>query len=715
MNKSRYTTRNRYPVSIVALLAILFTFSVSAQAADEQAAAKEKTLIETLRTGADADKAIACKQLAIYGSKAAVPDLAALLSNEQLNSWARIPLEVIPGPEADEALRKAIDSLQGRLLVGTINSVGVRADAGAVPVLTARLKDQNADVASAAAVALGKIGNAAATETLRKSLAGAPPKVKSAVAEGCILCAERLMLADKGKEATEIYDEVRKSDAPKQRVLEATRGAILARKAAGVPLLVETLKSKDRGVFNIGLFTARELPGREAADALALELVGTSPERAALLLDALADRKDATLPPAVLEAIKSGPKPLRIAAIGVVGRLGDDTSIATLLQIAADNDAELAQAAKAALIGLKGEKVNGDLAKRLPNADGKALPILIELVGQRRIDATEPLVKALGHPDAAIRGAALTALGETVSSKDLPVLITQAVTPKFPGDAQVAKQALRAACVRMPEREACAAQLAAAMSNASVPTKANILEILGAMGGPKALETIGAAAKGSDAELQDAGSRVLGEWMSVDAGPTLLELAKSSDNKYQVRALRGYIRLARQFTMPDAQRAEMCQKALDASARAEEQMLVLAVLQRYANMESLKVAAKATQNPVLKDEATRVSLAIASKLGGKTADARELLAKIGLEPVKVEITKAHYGAGANQKDVTEVLQKHVGSLPLIALPSEQYNTSFGGDPAPNTVKQLKIQYKINGKAGEASFAENATILLPMPK
>jgi len=43
------------------------------------------------------------------------------------------------------------------------------------------------------------------------------------------------------------------------------------------------------------------------------------------------------------------------------------------------------------------------------------------------------------------------------------------------------------------------------------------------------------------------------------------------------------------------------------------------------------------------------------------------------------------------------------------------NASFGGDPLPGRVKQLKIQFKINGKAGEASFAENALIILPMPK
>jgi hypothetical protein len=360
--------------------------------------------------------------------------------------------------------------------------------------------------------------------------------------------------------------------------------------------------------------------------------------------------------------------------------------------------------------------VNAEIAARLPKAEGKTLPVLMELVGQRRIDATPALVKALDHSDAATRSAALTALGATVGLKDLSVLVSQAVAPKNPADAQVAQLALRTACVRMADREACAAELAAALPRASVSTKSNLLETLGAMGGTKALETIGAAVKGSDAELQDTGSRLLGEWMTLDAAPVLLDLAKNlSSDKYQVRALRGYIRLARQFIMPDQQRAEMCQNALEASNRPAEQKLVLAVLERYPNADTLKVAVKATEVPALKADAARVTVVISEKLGAKSADAQELLTKIGLDPMKVEIIKAEYGAGTTQKVVTEALQRQVRNWPLITLPSSSYNDSFGGDPAPGTTKQLKVQYRINGKAGDASFAENAIIMLPMPK
>jgi hypothetical protein len=84
-------------------------------------------------------------------------------------------------------------------------------------------------------------------------------------------------------------------------------------------------------------------------------------------------------------------------------------------------------------------------------------------------------------------------------------------------------------------------------------------------------------------------------------------------------------------------------------------------------------------------------------------------------PTKIEITRAEYGAGDKWKDVTEILRRHVGDFPVIALPSSSYNVGLGGDPLPGVPKQLKIQYRIHGKTGEVSLRENATIVLPVPE
>ncbi len=695
--------------------AFLLTGVTIAFAAETTVPPKERDLIEILESKPAAEKAIACKQLAIYGTKDSVPQLEKLLGDSELSSWSRIALEAITDPTADEALIRAAGTLKGDLLVGTINSIGVRQSAGATDLLVKYVNDQNCDVACAAAVSLGKIGNDAAIKTLRNSLDDLPAEVRSAAAEGCILCAERLTKEGKTDEAAALYDEVRKGNVRKQRALEATRGLILTQRAAGIPLLIEQLHSQDKAYFQIGLTTARELPGREVTDALSAELPRLESKRAIGLLSVLADRNDGGLPPAVLNAAKSGDKELRIAAIGVVGRLGDATSIPTLLEIASDSDEELAQAAASALATVPGENVNSELVASISKADGKALAALIQAVGVKRIDATPQLMNALSNSDTTIRHSALAALGETIKPKDLPVLIAQYVNAKNANDTAVAGKALRTACVRMPDREACAAVIAAAMPRASTDANTHLVEILAAMGGPKALETIGAAAKGSDAKLQDAATKALGKWMTVDAGPVLLDLASEKSCKYQDRALRGYIRLARQFSMPDAVRAQICDSALGAAKRDEDRKLVLEALERHPSEDGLKIVVKAAKFPGLEDDVRQASLVIAQKVKGDRSAVRQALAEIGVKPVKIEIVKAEYGAGNSQRDVTEVLKKDVSDFPVINLHATSYNKSFGGDPAPGSVKQLVVQYRMDGKSGNASFAENEVIMLPMPK
>lgn len=662
-----------------------------------------------------ADKAIACKLLAIDGSYAAVPDLARLLRDPQLASWARIALEAIPGPEADEALRQATGDVQGLLLVGVINSIGVRRDAAAVEVLSAKLLDSDREVARAAAVALGHIGNDEATAALRKALTIEPAAVRSAVAQGCILCAEAQLAAGHAPEAAAIYDQVRGADVPLQRLLEATRGAILARGDEGLPLLVEQLRSDDKHRFQLGLMTAREFPGAAVDPLLAKELMQATPLRAALIVEAMADRPQTVALPALAQAAAKGPKPVRVAALTALGRAGDASCLAALLAAAAESDAEISQAARAAAASLPDAKVDAQIVSQLASADGRQLPMLIEIVGRRRIAAVPELRKALDSPDAAVRAAALAALGETVGPSDLKLLVAQLVALKHREDSSAAQAALHAAAVRMPDREACAAELAGAVDQSTdARTKASLLQILGAVGGAKALTAVGAAAKSSDAQLQDVSSRVLGEWMTDDAAPLLLELSQSGPEKIRGRALRGFMRIARQFDLPEERRVEMCKQALAAARQPAERKLVLDSLKRYSTPSALQLAIGAMQDEETRDDATAATLVIAQRLAEQGVDVSGALSEAGIAKVKLEIVKAEYGADGAWKNVTDVLQQRAGDLPLVALPGS-YNKTFGGDPAPNTPKTLKIDYRIDGKPGQAQFDENATIVLPIPK
>jgi HEAT repeat protein len=623
-NKDTNMFHSRYTNVAAVVLAAISMLAAPATSLGED----EQALIDVLQSDApQADKAITCKKLAIWGSAEAVPSLAALLPDPELTSWARIALEAIPDSAADEALRNALENIEGRPLVGVINSIGVRRDPGAVEALIGRLNDPDVGVASAAAAALGRIGNAEATAALRLALADSPDAVRSAVAEGCILCAERQLAAGSADEATALYDEIRAADVLKQRVVEATRGAILARGSQGVPLLLEQLASSDAAMVNVALVTARELSGPGVSKQLMTALGDVAEVQQARLVLAMADRQDAEAVPAVLESAQDGRTGVRIAALAVLQSMGDASCVPVLLGIATEDDEQVAEAAMATLQTLSGEGIDEDLVARLDAAEGAERLALIELVGRRRIDAVPPLLKAVDDADAAVRTAALVALGEVAGLDNVSVLIERTLNPAYAEEGPIALKALQAACVRMPDREACAEKLTSALTEAPADAKAAILETLTAMGGVNALQTMQAAANSDDAQLQDTATRLLGSWMSVDAGPVLIELATESDGPYTVRALRGYIRLVRQFVMPDQQRAAMCRQAWEASERDAERRLVLQVIERYPSVDMLRVAVEAAKTPTFKDDATAVATSMTQKLGDQ-ADVKQLLEQL---------------------------------------------------------------------------------------
>ncbi|MCU0872392.1 MAG: hypothetical protein MUE50_08600, partial [Pirellulaceae bacterium] len=152
------TTLQKYSAILAAALAVAVT-PTFLPAADAPQASTAKALIAVLQSSdaATFDKARACQQLTALGDKESVPALAALLADERLASHARSALEMIADPSAAAALRESLGRLQGKLLAGVVNSLGVRRDAEAVGALQKLATDRSSGVADEALMALGRI------------------------------------------------------------------------------------------------------------------------------------------------------------------------------------------------------------------------------------------------------------------------------------------------------------------------------------------------------------------------------------------------------------------------------------------------------------------------------------------------------------------------------------------------------------------------------
>jgi HEAT repeat protein len=154
------------------------------------------------------EKAVACEKLAWVGGPEAVPALAALLGDEHLAAYASSGLEAIEDPGADEALRNALPKLEGRLLAGVVNSLGVRRDVAAVPDLRTLALNPKRGVASEALASLGMIGTVEAARTINQVFADGPETLRIPAAHAALVVAGRLAADGKPAPAREVLGRV---------------------------------------------------------------------------------------------------------------------------------------------------------------------------------------------------------------------------------------------------------------------------------------------------------------------------------------------------------------------------------------------------------------------------------------------------------------------------------------------------------------------------
>jgi len=634
------TTRHVTTGIVAFLLFVAYSAGLSAQQ-PPPSAGDEAQQIAILKSDAPLfEKAKACQMLAVIGTKECVPVLAGLLDDPELSHYARFGLEPIADPAVDEALRGALQKLEGGLLVGAINSIGMRRDKGAAEALKSLTNSSDQAVAAAAMAALGRLATPEAVQVLTSAIAG-DLAMRPAAADACLTACDMLLAAGQTDEAIKLYDLLIEANLPPRYTIAALHGAIRARGAEGLPMLAELLGAEDPAKFAVALRMSHELRGAQVAQVLIDALKDLPTQRRALVIYVLGNLGEPAALPVVMELARSEAADVRLPAVEVLASLGNASAVAVLLDAAVASDEALSAAALKSLADLRGEDVNAKLGEMLGGSSGAQQRVLVELAGLRGIGAAVPtLTKLADADDQAVRTAAIRALGLTIGLDQLPALVDRLVSPKSPDVAAAAKEALNTAVLRMPDRNAAAEELIQRLPSASMTAKAELLSLLGVVGGERALQGIAAAARDNNDEVQDAATRVLGEWMTADAAPVLLELAVTGPDKYKVRTLRGYIRIARQLDVPLEDRIEMCRATIEAAQRDDERRLALEVLGRYPTLAGLHLAAAHLDNAGLKEAAAEAAVAIAEKM-------------VDAEPAAVAATMAKAALATSSQELAQ--------------------------------------------------------------
>jgi HEAT repeat protein len=147
-----------------------------------------------------------------------------LLDDPQVATAARNALEHIPDPAADQTLRERLVKLHGPARIGVIHSLGARRSTSSVRLLTRQLKGPHADIAAAAAAALGDIDSPGAARALRSFFPKAAPQLRPALSDALLACAERSAGEGNPAEARSLYQLLLASPGPKHVQSAASLG-----------------------------------------------------------------------------------------------------------------------------------------------------------------------------------------------------------------------------------------------------------------------------------------------------------------------------------------------------------------------------------------------------------------------------------------------------------------------------------------------------------
>jgi len=375
-----------------------------------------------------------------------------------------------------------------------------------------------------------------------------------------------------------------------------------------VQLVIDLLRENDKEMRALGYEQVRtQARGGAATSRFADLLPGLSPDAQVGLLSALADRGDAAALPAV-RALLAGDldPPVRVAAVGALGVLGETADVERLVELLRTAPPPERAAARTGLVRLEGPDTPAAIAAAMKQAAPASRVALLEILAARRALETIPdILAAAIDDDPAVRTAAMSALGQLAGPQHVPGMVQGVLKAQKGPEREAAEKAVMLVCQRIPDADRRADPLLLAMRQRANPDRRALLSTLGRVGGPSAWKVVGAALNDNDPQLHDLGLRALCNWPDASVAPQLRNLVNGDEHpEHRTLALRALIRIAPLADQrSDLERLELLQAAMAICERDAERNLALDRARSIRIPETLRFVLPYVQQPALAEQA----------------------------------------------------------------------------------------------------------------
>ncbi len=575
------------------------------------------------------------RQLEICGGKESVDALAQLLSgpDRELAETARRALEKNPTTSAGRVLLAALEKDDSPdWQIGIIHSLGQRKEGRAVELIAVTLDRQEAQTSFVAAQALGRIATTAAVKALWKSYG-----VNQADAAAGLLVAAEELLSDGHKgDAKKILERLHRES--KTATIQSSALILLAKAdPKGSRKLIPTALSSAHPKLRTAARDAAQIAfGPDLQSALLEMFSKLSPEGKIVIMEAF-DRSAERL---VIDACSDPNESVRFAAIETLGRIGGESSVSLLLDIAAAGTPPGALKATTALARLPGSGTDTALLRQVSSGNPKVRATAIRGLADRNYYASLPvLIKCAADPEPAISSAALLAVGKLGADSELEELLRLTVTR----GGEAAESALERVVLRTTDKNAAARKLVSATTTAAPDRLGVLYGNLALLDAKEAMDALNRAARSNDDEVREPAVRALAGSPHFSAIEPILNVAAGSTVKkvHNALLLQAVARLVRASDeVPPERRIKASLSALKAAQRSEEQTLALSALASVTDPAAAMAIQPFLRDPILKYDAGLAAVTLAERLSrSHKASARDLARAIKQAGLPEDVTR----------------------------------------------------------------------------
>jgi HEAT repeat protein len=537
----------------------------------------------------------ACRYLRLVAGDTALPALQAMLVDPKSADLALYAIQGIPGAAAEKALLQSLATATGDTKTAIVVALGERRSTAAVAAIVPLLKVPA--LAPNVAVALGRIGDAAAVTPLKAALPTATPALKPVLAGALLEAAGTFVAAKDTASAAAIYDLLA---ADASLPVAQRRAVLLGRIDTAGTGAKDLVLSMVGGTDVMAQMTAiPRVPTTFTADAVApvcalVGKIGDGPKIA--LISALSGYPSERVLPTFLDAAKSPTDAVRIAALKAIGLTGGVPQVTFLAERAAAAKGVEQTTARAALGSLKSRAVDDAILAQFAKKPADAIAgELLLAIGERRIfPAKNTLVAALGPSSSpAIRLQAYRGLRTIGTPSDIPAVVDAMLAAKDDREQSEAEKTVLALAQKFESTDG-RARLVRSRYEMEKDAKVRVplLGLIGLIGDPSTLPLLRTALTDKSPEVYDAAVRALSAWPSSAAREDLMVLAKNAkDESQRLLALGGLIRVIGLDRYRDKALAVADLKVASTIAwRADEFKLILSALAPFAGPEALELA-----------------------------------------------------------------------------------------------------------------------------